>query len=393
MRFSRLSLLACFILLSTTFGLRATEIYVSADATVKSTSPSTNYGAVTQLTVDPNSSSYLYFDLSSLPAGATPDMVANATLVFYVDKVVTTGNIAFNPVCVPWQESTINFTNAPPACFGGDGTFTVPNMANSFLLVNVTTLVKDWLQSTPANNGVVLASQGGTAVYFDSKESTATSQAVRLEVTLTGPQGPMGAAGPTGSQGPQGPAGPTGAQGPQGATGPTGAMGPAGPTGPMGAQGPTGPQGATGPTGSQGPMGATGPTGNQGPQGSQGQRGATGAAGPTGPTGAQGPQGPVGPTGSTGASGPPLTFTWTFTDISVPGGDNANYEQLCSSGRMLGGSCGWTDATGTDTQINYSGPEFGGNLDSNGQPTLWKCSVANTGTNTHNLRWAIQCGQ
>jgi len=376
LRVSHPAWMGLFIVL-TTFQIKATEIYVSSDATVKSTSPSTNYGSATQLTVDPNSNSYLYFDLGSLPAGTTPDMVASATLVFYVDKVVSAGNVGYNPVCLPWQESTINYTNAPPPCFGGEGTFAVPSIANTFLLVNITPLVKDWLQSTPANNGIVLTCQGG-AVFFDSKESTSTSQAVRLEITLTGPQGAPGATGPTGPQGPQGPTGPTGAQGPQGSTGP---------------QGPTGPQGATGPTGQQGAQGAIGPTGPTGPQGNPGPRGSLGPTGPQGPTGSQGPQGPTGPTGSTGASGPPATFTWTFTDISVPTGDSASFIQLCQTGRMLGGGCGFTDASGTGTQINYAGPDFSQLLDSQGQPTLWKCNAVNTSGSTHNLRWSIQCGQ
>ncbi len=158
-----------------------------------------------------------------------------------------------------------------------------------------------------------------------------------------GPQGPIGATGNTGATGPQGPIGLTGAPGPQGNTGATGAQGPQGPQGTAGLDGKTvlngtavpaaglgtngdfyirtstnqlygpktagawgtpislvGPQGATGAAGPQGPIGATGNTGATGPQGPIGLTGAPGPEGNTGATGAQGPQGPQGIAGLNG---------------------------------------------------------------------------------------------
>src|SRR5579872_1350579 len=181
MRFFCLASLGCFIALAA-LQVRATEIVVSADATVKSTAPAEKYGGEPQLTVDPTSTSYLQFDLGSLPAGTTASMVANASLVLYVDKVVRVGTVAFNPACVPWQESTITASRAPPTCFGGEGMFTVPAVPNQFVTVKDTALVKNWPAPTPANKAVILTSQKVTAVDFESKENTGTSQPARLVI-------------------------------------------------------------------------------------------------------------------------------------------------------------------------------------------------------------------
>ena len=182
-----------------------------------------------------------------------------------------------------------------------------------------------------------------------------------------GPQGPMGLslAGPAGPQGVAGPVGATGATGPQGAMGqsvqgpmgPQGAVGSVGPAGSPGlvyrgvyssegnyslgdvvlfqgssyvsltefnvgqapgvspaywgvltAQGPagtTGSQGGVGVQGLQGSVGPVGPPGSTGAQGAQGiagEAGGQGIPGTSGPTGLQGPMGAEGPAGPVGMS-------------------------------------------------------------------------------------------
>jgi hypothetical protein len=171
-----------------------------------------------------------------------------------------------------------------------------------------------------------------------------------------GPQGPIGATGPTGATGAQGPIGLTGPTGATGAQGPIGLTGATGPAGTTGAQGPIGLTGATGPTGPTGPQGPTGPTGATGLQGNNGNNGIDGLSayqiwlnlgnvgnqtdfinsltGPQGPTGATGPQGPIGltgPTGATGAQGPiGLTGPTGATGATGPAG-TTNYTFLTKS--------------------------------------------------------------
>jgi hypothetical protein len=183
-----------------------------------------------------------------------------------------------------------------------------------FIAIDVTAAVQDWLNGTN-NYGLILTSgpSPNSSIIMDSKESSTTSHAATLMVSLQaqgapGPMGPtgptgVGATGPTGATGSAGPAGPTGV----GSTGPTGATGSAGTLGPTGATGSAGPLGPTGATGSAGPLGPTGATGSVGPAGPLGPTGATGSVGPLGPagaTGSVGPAGPLGPTGATGSAGP-----------------------------------------------------------------------------------------
>jgi hypothetical protein len=255
----------------------------------------TNFGASVNISAgSSNSEGIVQFDLSSLPAGITASQVQRASLILYVNHVNTAGTVNIYEANGSWTETGVNGNNAPAP--GNVVASSVPvSAAGQFVTVDATTAVQDWI-TTPGNNaGFLIAANSPANVQFDSKESTNTSHAALLAITLanTGPAGATGPIGPTGATG----AGTPGATGPQG---PTGAAGVTGPTGPAGATG-SGAQGATGPTGPQGAQGVTGAQGATGPQG------LPGAIGPQGPTGAQGPTGPAG----TNASG---VYGGTFTN-------------------------------------------------------------------------------
>jgi hypothetical protein len=111
--------------------------------------------------------------------------------------------------------------------------------AGQFVTVDVTAQVKNWVTNPGANFGLALAPALGsetTAVFFDSKENTATGHLARLDLTLAdqGPQGPAGSPGVAGAPGATGAQGLPGLPGSPGATGATGATGPSGPQGPDG---------------------------------------------------------------------------------------------------------------------------------------------------------------
>jgi hypothetical protein len=242
---------------------------LTGDTYVSSSNPTTNYGSQASLVVNSQSRALLKFDLSTLPAGTSASGVAKATLKLWVENGYTMfttvvpgpgGSFDVRRVTGPWNEATVTNQTAPAV-----GTAVVSaapaGSGNMFVVVDITTAVKEWLSGT-ANNGLALvANAAGTWVEFDSKENTTTSHPAELEVTLIGPAGPQG---PVGAQGPQGGPGPVG---PKGATGATGPQGQTGATGPQGPQGATGSQGPPGATGSQGPQGATGSQGPQGPPG------------------------------------------------------------------------------------------------------------------------------
>ncbi|MGA8538535.1 MAG: DNRLRE domain-containing protein, partial [Terriglobales bacterium] len=340
------------------FGADAT---LTGDAYISSGRSTGNFGAQTNLYVGNGNTSFLQFDLSTLPAGATSGQIARATLRLNVNRVNTAGPLNVLPVTSAWSESSITFATAPTSSTSV-ATFEA-SQPGSYVTVDATTLVQGWVAAPATNFGVALASNSADVV-LDSKENDQTGHAAELEITLAGPQGAMGLQGPAGAAGaagPQGTAGPAGPQGPGGLTGPQGIVGltgAAGPAGPQGAAGPPvsfkgawgsgatyvvgdtvaengtsyiallannnvdpatdvtnsgghwavlankGTAGATGPAGAQGLMGLQGPQGNAGPQGVAGAQGPAGPDGPAGTPGAVGSQGPAGPPGAQGIPGP-----------------------------------------------------------------------------------------
>jgi hypothetical protein len=229
----------------------------SADTFVSSATPKTNYGASPVLVVQSGTTTFIQFNLSALPAGAS---VNKATLRLYVDGVLMSGSFDVFPVNGAWAENTLTY-NTPPPPLGSSATGNKPiavasSSLNKFLLIDITPLVQGWVNGTIANNGVALALTTNNGIFsFDAKESLLTGNGPQLEIVLNGPAGPQGIpgiAGPTGATGPQGPQGNPGTPG---STGPTGAQGSQGPIGPVGPQGLQGFMGLTGAQGPQGPAG------------------------------------------------------------------------------------------------------------------------------------------
>lgn len=256
------------------------------DAYTQSNTPNQNFAANANLRVAAGTNSYLRFDLTTLPAGTTGSDVAKVTLKVWVNTVTTPGSFDVRRVTSgTWGETTITHTSAQTLNSVVEVSaipVTSQNDSN-FLTVDLTGLVKDWLNGALTNSGIILtANAANTNIRFDSKENGQTSHEPRLEITLKGPKGlnwkgawsatanyvsndavsyngsswiakqantnvtpiegadwtivaqkgDIGATGPTGAQGQQGiagTAGPQGIAGPQGATGPAGPQGPAGP--------------------------------------------------------------------------------------------------------------------------------------------------------------------
>src|SRR5579859_4680701 len=329
---------------------------------------STNYGTNALLDVIGGSqTTYIQFNLSSIPSGYVGSNVSKATLKLYVNAVNTAGNFNIVYVTTARSESAITVKTSPS--LGGTIASAVPvttSSLNQYILIDITSAVQAWLNGTQANNGIGLVGNGSLSASFDSKENTSMSHPPELDIVFvnSGPQGPVGPQGPAGQQGLQGPQGPidltgaTGAQGPQGQTGPQGPQGATGMQGPAGAAGvgfnfrntfsttatyavndvvtyngstytagvANGPntqtpdqntsawsvmalQGATGP---QGPIGLTGAMGPQGPVGLTGATGSQGVQGLTGPQGPQGMQGATGAQGPAGTNGVSFNFRNSF---------------------------------------------------------------------------------
>ena len=213
----------------------ATDAVLTGDASVNSAHPTTNYGALSNLYVGNGTTSLLQFDLSVLPSGTTASQISNATLRLYVNRVNAAGSVTVSPVTSSWTESAVTYATAP-AIGSSFATFTASN-PETFVSVDVTSLVQGWVTTPASNYGLALTSAAAN-VLLDAKENDETAHVAGLDITITS-QGATGATGATGAQGIQG------IQGIQGATGATGAQG---------IQGIQGATGATGVTGATGPM-------------------------------------------------------------------------------------------------------------------------------------------
>jgi len=346
-----------------------------SDDTFSSADRKANYGDKDYLAVQgPGSTAFIRFDLSRLPQGITGEQVNKATVRLWVSAVTHPGSFDVVRVASSWSEDTLTGINLPLLGMTDVRNVQVAKESKDhYLVVDVTDLVRDWVNNAQMNYGIALVPVGNVSVAFDSKENSVNSHDAELDVQLEkvgpmGPQGPQGSAGlvgpagPVGVTGPQGPTGPQGAQGPKGDAGATGAQGPAGSAGaqgvkgdtgatglqgPQGVPGPLGPIGATGAVGPAGPIGATGPQGPTGPQGAQGLKGdagVTGSQGPAGPAGPQGVPGQLGPTGATGAVG--ATGPMGATGPQGPAGPQGAQ-----------GPKGDTGATGAQGLVGPAGPQ------------------------------------
>ena len=254
-----------------------------------------------------------------------------------------------------------------PTLGAATGIFNV-TLGYTFYTVDVTALVQGWITTPASNNGIALSAPAASMV-LDSKENDATGHPAQLDITLAGPQGPIGPMGLPGATGSAGPVGPQGLPGIQGPVGPVGLTGPAGATGPQGPLAtfrgnwassvayaigdavfcaacstngssyialqanrnidpPTDVSGSGGNwalLAQQGLTGAIGPAGATGPQGPIGFTGATGAAGATGP------QGPIGATGAIGPQGPPVSFQGNWSRSTTYALGDAVFCAACST--------------------------------------------------------------
>ena len=166
---------------------------LTADASTLSTSSNSNLGSKTTLVVKGPpavtsvANAYVQFDLSTLPTGTTGSDVAKATLTLGVNSVPKAGSFDVFRVTSAWTEATINAV-AAPTLNGSPEVSAVPLAVTDkgdFKTIDVTQLVKDWLDNVLPNNGIALVpNAAGVSAVFDSKESTTTSHEPQLDIEL-----------------------------------------------------------------------------------------------------------------------------------------------------------------------------------------------------------------
>jgi hypothetical protein len=213
------------------------QVPPSGDTYVSSSFAKTNFGSGISLVVAPGTNSYVQFNLSGIPAGAS---INKASLRLFVDAIGAKGSFDVYELNSAWNENSLTYNTPPPglgiSATGGHAVPITASSQNQFLLIDITALVQGWVNRTIPNNGVALALTSSSGAFsFDSKESLLTGNFPELEIVINGGNGSVGPAGPVGPQGPAGPVGPqglAGAAGPQGSAGAQGAKGDSGAIGP-----------------------------------------------------------------------------------------------------------------------------------------------------------------
>ncbi len=196
----------------------------------------TAVGTSETINVNSTNTALLNFDLSTLPVGINSADISKASLVVFVKTVPTSGKLQVSPVTSTWTESTVKTTTAPSVglALATSAPFVY---TNRYYAVDVTQLVKNWLDAPSSNKGLALDPVGQTSLTLDSKEATKTSHSAYIDVVLQGAVGAKGDKGPTGILGVAGAQGLKGDAGPKGDRGVTGAQGVQGIQGAQGSAG------------------------------------------------------------------------------------------------------------------------------------------------------------
>ncbi len=184
--FHTLSLFAVLL----TIGLLTTaqaQIRPSQDAYTNSATATKNFGTSPVLDVEsPSQTTYIQFDLSSIPSGYTSASIAKATLKLYVNAVTTAGSFNVDFVNSTWSEKTITANLSPT--LGTTIASSVPLTAaqvHDYVLIDVTSALGAWLDGTQANHGIALVGNSPINATFDSKENTTNSQPPELDIVYT----------------------------------------------------------------------------------------------------------------------------------------------------------------------------------------------------------------
>jgi hypothetical protein len=185
---NRVSRLVVGALLALSAVSAGAQITPSADSYTSTAQGSTNFGAKTLLDVQSaTQTSYIQFDLSSIPSGYTGSNIAKASLKLYVNAVTTAGSLNVDFVNGSWAENTITADLAP--ALGTTIAASVPlakTNAKDYILIDITPAVVAWLNGTQANDGIALVGNSPINVNFDSKESTTTSHPPELDIVFAG---------------------------------------------------------------------------------------------------------------------------------------------------------------------------------------------------------------
>jgi len=226
----------------------AITLHVTDDTFIQKEAPTASSGAAGSLSINNKNLTkehitYALFDLALLPLHVTLD---KAVLRFFVNQVGQPGTIKIYVVTGgAWAEQTLTWNNAPASVAA------VPTIitsifaadAGSYVTVDITQIVQDWVNGLRPNLGLAIRGDSPALnIALDSKENASTSHPMEREVAFAG-----GVAGPAGAARHTGASRTSGTARGDGRPGAPGGARAAGTTGPAGAPGRTRDAGTAGP--------------------------------------------------------------------------------------------------------------------------------------------------
>ncbi len=144
-------------------------------------------GKASTLAVSATRTSYVLFNLQSLPAGVLPAEITNARLRVYFPKVTKPGDIAIHtvlPVGPLWGETAPTLapgvSASPVAMFPAAAV-----VGKKFVEVDVTSTVQAWRTSPSGNYGFALVASGATNVLLGAKEGPGSGYPAELDIEIT----------------------------------------------------------------------------------------------------------------------------------------------------------------------------------------------------------------
>jgi hypothetical protein len=181
----RLSLFAVILLgwLSAAYA----QVTPTDDAYVNSAAPTTNYGAAATLNLQSAAdTSFIRFDLTSVPAAYSGASIAKATLKLYVNTVTTGGSFNVDLVNGTWAEKTITYNLQPAIGAAIDSSIPLTTASKgAFIEIDITPAVADWLNGSP-NDGIALVANSPLVATFDSKENVGASHPPEIDIVYAG---------------------------------------------------------------------------------------------------------------------------------------------------------------------------------------------------------------
>src|SRR5262249_8749970 len=137
---------------------------------------------------------YIKFALDNLPPSTTGADITKATLTLYASAITVPANASvtfevhrINSQVTPWTETTLTNLNQPTLDpFVIDTVLLTVAQKKTYVVIDVTNLAKDWVDSVHANNGIALVPvtpmSGATTLKIDTKETTGTSHPATLDI-------------------------------------------------------------------------------------------------------------------------------------------------------------------------------------------------------------------